>query len=207
MAPRGQAAWHSKHLVQAEKSTLVDKFKSSIQTFSHTLQGLQISGFFSTLINGFRRLKRVNRAPSGHKSRHQDKPLAHSAPTSTPNHATVGARLPPVPAAIAPRQATPTGQITQNTGVWQSQAAPITPPISARCTQALCFQDLALVFGPRLNTQRPGQIQLQKARPKATINRKLIPAPMASAGMNVPAAAITCAAPNGQAIPTVPRSR
>jgi hypothetical protein len=58
-----------------------------------------------------------------------------------------------------------------------------------------------------LNIQRPGQIQLQKARPNATINKKLISEPIANAEMNVPVATITCAAPKGQAIPNAPRSR
>jgi hypothetical protein len=103
--------------VQAEKSTSFDRFNPSEQDRSQILQGLQISGFFFTFKKGFRRLKRVNNAPNGHKSRHQDNPLAHSAPSKTPAQPIVGKRLPPVPAAIAPRQETPTGQMTQKTGV------------------------------------------------------------------------------------------
>lgn len=197
IASRGQAAWHSKHLVQAEKSTSLARLKPSGQDFSQTLQGLQISGFFLTFKNGLNRLNWVKSAPSGHRLRHQDNPLAHSAPSKTPSQPIMGRKLPPVPAAIAPRQKAPTGQMTQKTGEWHSHAAPTTPPTSPRWIQARYFPDPKPARVPRLKIQRPGQIQLQKARPKRMINNKVSNAPSAKAGMNTPAAAITWAAPSG----------
>ena len=80
----------------------------------------------------------------------------------------------------------------------------MTPPTMRRCIQARARHGLEFEAGPRLKIQRPGHIQPQKARPKTTTNKIAINPATANAGMNLRAAAITWAAPNGQAISTAP---
>ncbi len=155
------------------------------------LQGMHFSGSALNLRKGLRWLNQPNIVPNGHMSRQKERPVVHSMPIRVPNQPIVGKMLPPVPAAIAPRQTTPAGQMAQKMGVWHTNEAPITPPITARCIQVRTQPGLELAEGPRLKIQRPGHIQLQKARPKMTINKTPPKPPRSSAGMILRVAAIT----------------